>query len=194
MPNQTHEPDKRIDNWETAVQYLRAGNTRYLTNQPVPRDTHEQDRNILKDGQQPFAVIITCSDSRVAPEIYFDQKLGGIFVIRNAGNIADPTALGSIEFAVGYLHVPLVVVVGHSQCGAVIAAYGNNQSEYPANLQSIIDKIHASIDGAPTIETAVETNILKAVEHIQKNEMIGRTGAKVIGACYDIVTGKVHWL
>lgn len=187
-----HSPGELVSDWQTALQYLKDGNKRYLDNQTIKRDSNEEDRDVLKDGQQPFAVIVTCADSRVSPEIYFDQKLGDIFVIRNAGNIADTTALGSIEYAVEHLGTPLVVVVGHSSCGAVTAAF--NGGENPDNLQSIIDKITSNINNSDELDEAIYANINSTVKTIKENAVIEETGATVIGAYYNIESGEVSWI
>lgn len=189
-----HNPQEMIHDWQTAQQYLKDGNQRYLDNNTVIGDTSAEDRAALKNGQHPFAVIVTCSDSRVAPEIYFDQNLGDIFVIRNAGNIVDMTVLGSIEYAVEHLEVPLIVVVGHSCCGAVTAALGGGGHQHPHNLQSILDKISHSIEGSVDIDEAIYANINSSIEEIEENPIVKENGAKVLGAYYDIASGKVSWL
>jgi len=177
--------------WQAALQNLKDGNKRYIESQTIARNISVKDREILKSGQKPIAVIVTCSDSRVSPEIYFDQKLGNIFVIRNAGNIADSTALGSIEFAVGNLKTPLVVVVGHSNCGAVAGAF--NGGEYPENLQTIINAICPVVKGIKTIDEAIHANIANVVKLIKENKIVERMGATVIGAYYNIESGEVSF-
>jgi len=184
-----HNPGESIKDWKVAMQFLVDGNKRFVDNQTITRNTNALDREILKDSQKPFAVIVTCSDSRVAPEIYFDQKLGDIFVVRNAGNIADSTALGSIEFAVGYLKAPLVIVVGHGSCGAVIGAL--NGGDFPENLQSVLDKISPAIKGCENPHDAILANIKGVSDQIKNNAIVKSAEAKVIGAYYDIVTGVV---
>jgi len=184
-----HKPDEQVDDWQTALKYLEEGNKRYLEGKTSRSETDGADRDILKEGQKPFAVIVTCSDSRVSPEIYFDQKLGDIFVIRNAGNIADKTALGSLEYAVEHLNVPLVVVVGHSSCGAVNGAF--HGGEYPENLQTIIDAITPAIGASEDLEEAIQLNIDHAVERISGNDIVKHMGARVVGAHYNIETGVV---
>ena len=108
-------------NTKQAIDLLKAGNARFVSGALTPKDNYATLREQLSTGQHPFAVVLCCSDSRVAPEIIFDQKLGDLFVIRNAGNIVDEEVLGSIEYAVEHLETPLVVVMGHSACGAVTA-------------------------------------------------------------------------
>jgi carbonic anhydrase len=173
-----------------ALRFLEEGNKRYLEGRTLER-TNAEDRAILKDGQNPFAVIVTCSDSRVSPEIYFDQKLGDIFVIRNAGNIADATALGSLEYAVEHLRVPLVVVVGHSACGAVNGALSGG--EFSANLQTIINAIRPAIESDDNLDDAIRTNIMYNVGLIRANETVRQAGATVMGAHYDIETGEINF-
>src|SRR5439155_1280302 len=105
-----------------ALERLKAGNTRFAADKSNPKNIGKDRRAVLAKGQHPFAVVLTCADSRVAPELVFDQGLGDLFVLRVAGNIADPFVLGSIEYAVEHLHTPLIVVLGHESCGAVAAA------------------------------------------------------------------------
>src|SRR5262249_28305065 len=102
-----------------ALEQLKAGNERFASDKLGPRDIGKARRQELAKGQKPFAVVLTCADSRLAPELIFDQGLGDIFVLRVAGNVADQFELGSIEFAVGELKAPLIVVMGHESCGAV---------------------------------------------------------------------------
>ena len=186
----THDPGELVSDWQTALQYLQDGNKRFVANDGIARNTNEKDRGILKDGQKPLAVIVTCADSRVAPEIYFDQKLGDIFVIRNAGNIADTTVLGSIEYAVEHLQSPLVVVVGHGKCGAVTGALSADH-HFPRNLQTIIDTITSNITPGSDLDDAILGNINGNVARIKENDIVQETGAQVIGALYNIVSGEV---
>lgn len=198
-----HSPADAVKEWQTALQYLKEGNKRFLDNQTITRNTNAADRDVLKSGQKPFAVVITCADSRVSPEIYFDQKLGDIFVIRNAGNIASQAALGSIEYAVEHLHSPLVIVVGHSSCGAVggaFAAKGEHKDEHaegehaapPAeNLQTILNTITAAIANSNTSDEGIHANVDDVVKRISENKIVEHVKAKVIGAYYNIESGEV---
>ena len=190
-PKNIHQPDQAVTDPSLSLQLLKDGNKRYVSNQTLSRDTNETDRSLLSNGQKPFAVILTCSDSRVSPEIYFDQKLGDIFVIRNAGGIADMTALGSIEYAVGHLRAPLICVVGHSKCGAVTAAFYRGAN--PDNLQSIVDAIKINISGSLTAVDAVYDNISGTVDKIRADAVIMKNNITVTGAYYDIVSGIVTW-
>ncbi len=191
-PANIHNPADQVTDANMALQYLKEGNNRFVNNTGMVRNSNEADRNVLKDGQKPFAVIVTCSDSRVDPAVYFDQKLGDIFVIRNAGNIADETALGSIEYAVEHLHAPLVVMVGHGKCGAVTAAVEGG-GELPDNLNSVIAKIKKTIKPGTDVDTAIHDNINGMVNLIKNDEIIKHEGATVVGAYYDIVSGNVVW-
>ncbi|MCL2064260.1 MAG: carbonate dehydratase [Candidatus Cloacimonetes bacterium] len=167
------------------------GNQRFIESIPIGNVLNESEKNNLIDGQNPFAVVLTCSDSRVAPEIYFDQRHGDIFVVRNAGNICDSIAYGSIEYAVEHLRAPLLLVVGHSHCGAVSGAFDNAQ--LGGNIQKILDIIVDHIESSENLEEAIFKNIYKVVENIKKNESIVKHETMVIGAYYDLVTGSVNF-
>jgi len=184
-----HAPDVLIENWGAALQYLKEGNERFVSHKPIDRLSVESDLSVLGEGQMPFAIVVTCSDSRVAPEIYFDQRLGDIFVIRNAGNIADTVALGSIEFAAGHLQAPLIVVVGHSACGAIKGAMGGG--EFSPNLQHIIDHIASTLTEKDDATIAARENVKTVVAAISQNDVVAEVGTKVIGAYFDIETGTV---
>ena len=192
MSNVTHKPDELVADWEKAFQYIKEGNERYRNNQKAPRTTDEQDRAILKDGQKPFAAVVTCADSRVAPEIYLDLALGDIFVVRNAGNVVDAAALGSIEYAAEHLKVPLIMVIGHSKCGAVTGAL--HGGEFSDNLALVIEKISEAIHGSDNLDDAIKANIKYAVSVIQANKVVSEFAVKVIGAFYDIETGTVSYM
>lgn len=188
-----HQPNELIQDAAQALAMLKEGNERYVKGELANKDGYTADREVLKDGQKPFAVIVTCADSRVAPEIFFDQKLGDIFVIRNAGNVCDPTALGSLEYAVEHLGTRLIVVCGHSKCGAVTAAVAGG--ELPPNLQQIIDHIKpaaARSDG--DVDKAIHANVDEMVAVVKADDIVGQFGATVAGAHYDVHTGEVSWL
>lgn len=187
-----HNPAEAITEAEVAIELLKEGNRRYVSGNLSNKTSFSKDREVLNKGQKPFAVIICCSDSRVAPEIFFDQKLGDLFVIRNAGNVIDTTALGSIEYAVEHLHSPLVVVCGHSKCGAVTAAYQGGH--LPANIKSITDRIQPAIHKGGDLDKVIHHNVGIMVEIVKADEIIQHLGTKVIGAYYDINTGEVTWL
>lgn len=175
-----------MQSYERALQNLKDGNKRYRENKMAMLNISAEDKEMLKYRQQPFAVILTCSDSRVSPEIYFDQQFGSIFVIRNAGNIADTTTLGSIEYAIQYLEVKLVVVVGHKHCGAVTGAFDGG--EFSGNLQTIISTIESVIKGCEDLDSAIYANIKSNVERIRSC-----VDVMVMGAFYNLESGEVLW-
>jgi len=195
-----------------ALKRLREGNGRFVSNTPR-RDiaaTHARRAELTK-GQHPFAIVLGCSDSRVVPEIIFDQGLGDLFVIRVAGNIAAPTLVGSIELAVAHFGTRLVVVLGHSRCGAVLATL--EELQRPAdvqspNLRAIVDRVRPSVerllvselkhDKDALVRQAVRANILASADHLRHgsellNRLIESDGLIVIGAEYSLETGIVDF-
>lgn len=187
-----HQPGQLITDAQVALSLLKEGNERYRTNNLMDKSSHKEDRDVLAEGQKPFAVVVCCSDSRVAPEIFFDQKMGDIFIIRNAGNVVDTTALGSIEYAVEHLHSPLVVVCGHSKCGAVTAACEGG--DLPPNIKSITDRIEPAIAKGGDVDQVIHHNIDVMVDQVKADEIIQHLGTTVVGAYYDIHTGEVQWV
>lgn len=187
----THQPGALVQGAQEALELLKAGNARYVAGELQNKDDYAEDRDVLSGGQYPFAVVLTCSDSRVAPEICFDQKLGDLFTIRNAGNIADETAIGSIEYAVEHLKTPLIVVVSHSKCGAVTAAFDGG--EFPPELQSILDMIRPACGGASNVDGAILNHAANMANLIERNEVVEESGARVVYACYDITSGRIEW-
>ena len=188
-----HAPDVAVKDANQALAYLKEGNERFVNDKAMPRNTNKADIQTTSGGQKPFAAVLTCADSRVSPEIYFDQKIGDVFVVRNAGNYADQEALGSLEFATKHLGAPLVVVVGHSSCGAVFTSY-DKVTGLSDNLQFVLDNIRKNIEDSPSKEAAVAANVKAQVEVLKANPVIQEVGATVLGAEYDISTGKVNWL
>ena len=187
-----HKPNVQIKSADEALQLLKEGNQRFMEGHLTRKNDYKEIRQILENAQKPYAVILCCADSRVAPEIYFDEKLGDIFVVRNAGNVVDDVVLGSIEYGAEHLGCPLVVVVGHTHCGAVTAACQGG--DMPRNISAIIKKIQPSIkDGMAVDEVAVE-NAKAMAEEIRNDEIIKHLGTKVVPALYDILSGEVIWL
>src|SRR5579862_9544817 len=159
-------------------------------------------RHKLASGQQPHTIVLACSDSRVSPELVFDQSLGDLFVVRTAGNVADPVALGSIEYAVDHIHSPVLVVMGHQKCGAVAAACSGDKMP-SANLQAIVDKIDPAVSLAKThaksddlIESTVKENVHQSAKDLLANSAIIRDAVKsgkltVVEAEYELGSGEV---
>jgi len=186
-------PDEIIDDPNVALAMLIAGNERFVYDALMPRNTTLADRDINATGQWPFASIVTCADSRVAPELYFDQKVGDLFVVRNAGNFADETAIGSLEFSVAVLGSRLIVVVGHTDCGAIIHAHGGTTG-LPTALQNTLGRIAELIPYATDVEEATREGVMSSVEILRANEVVIEHGALVVGAVFDIETGRVIFI
>ena len=186
---------------DEAIKVLADGNARFMTGTPQIRETADIEllwSTGIAANQEPFATVLGCSDSRLAPEIIFDQFVGDIFVVREAGNIADsPTNFGSLEYGQAVLKSKLLVVLGHSDCGAVKAAYTN--AEPGANIQSIINVIKPGIAGASSLEDAIIRNVRAVGDRIQRDSKLLREAEqagdfKIVGAYYDIKTATVRFL
>ncbi len=195
-----------------ALERLQRGNARFATsvNGSDEQLTHPR-RAELVTTQEPFAIILGCSDSRVPAEIVFDQGLGDLFVIRVAGNIVAPSQVGSVEFAAARFGTPLVVVLGHSQCGAILATLEElrrptaNQSP---NLRAIVDRVRPSVEGLlaagaikdqdALVHAAVRSNIRASTNHLRHGsalleQLIQQDGLLVVGAEYSLDTGVVDF-
>ena len=188
-----------------AKKLLVEGNERFISGKLANKDLGQARRDELLKGQKPYVAIVSCSDSRVPPEILFDQGLGDIFVIRDAGNIVDPVSLGSVEYAVEHVKVPLVVVLGHEKCGAVTATVGGGEA--PGSIGSIVETIKPSVEKAKAagttsqeelIEKSADENVKAVVAEIEKSpivkEALEHGHTSVVGAKYDLDTGKVEWI
>jgi carbonic anhydrase len=195
-----------------ALERLRKGNLRFAANvRGSDAFVSHTRRAELASGQQPFAIILGCSDSRVPAEIVFDQGLGDLFVIRVAGNIVAPSQVGSVEFAAARYFTRLVVVLGHSQCGAILATLEELQSpsqNHSHNLRAIVDRVRPSVEGLmhtelrndsdALVREAVRANIRASVDHLRHGsqvleELIQREGLLVVGAEYSLETGVVEF-
>lgn len=192
---------------EKALQFLREGNDRFINNLRVNRN-HLQLINETADKQFPFAAVLSCSDSRVCAELIFDQGLGDIFSVRLAGNIASLNAIGSMEYAVKVLGSQLVVVMGHTNCGAVKGACDDIQMD---NVNSLLDHIHPAVEAeTETMEGRNSTN-KKFVENVTRlnvemnirevlrkspiiQTMVATGAIGICGAMYDVETGKVEFI
>jgi carbonic anhydrase len=175
----SHAAPSADEVWAT----LMVGNSRFVSGKT---QTHALVplRHKLVSGQSPNVIILSCSDSRTAPELIFDQSLGDIFVVRTAGNVADPVALGSIEYAVDHIHSPLLIVLGHQKCGAVNAACSGKKMP-SRNLQAIVEKIHPAITQAKTyakgddlVESAIKENVRQSAKDVLANSEIIRDAVK----------------
>ena len=188
-----------------ALEKLKEGNLRFVAGQSA--ELHRTHK--LVDNQEPFAIVLGCSDSRVPPEILFDQGVGDMFVIRIAGNIVTPLELGSVEFASIKFGPRLVVVLGHSCCGAVQATVetlsGGDVSDLSDGMQTIVEHIGASVDlerGEETkaiIERTIEANVRNSVHKLRTGsavlkDLVANQGVLVVGAVYSLDTGVVEFI
>ncbi len=179
---------------DEAVEKLKLGNEKYLQSRTSSGDiSPEARRETCENGQKPYAVIVTCSDSRVIPESIFSAGIGDLFVIRVAGNVMDDHQLGSIEYAVEHLGIRLVVVLGHDHCGAVDAAINHDPEGY---IKFITDEIRLAIGDEQDDYKACCLNVKRSVAVIESSFEIHREqqhGLKVIGALYRLADGRVEF-
>ena len=178
---------------DDALTKLKAGNEAYINAKLNAADISAAMRESVTDGQSPYAVIITCSDSRVIPENIFMAGIGELFVIRVAGNVIDNHQLGSIEYAMSHLGSNLVVVLGHTHCGAVNAAMGHSPEGF---VKSITDQICLAIGNEKDDYKACCLNVKRSASIIEKSLCLNNeeNGAKVLGAVYHLEDGRVEFL
>lgn len=185
---------------------LKAGNIRFMQDAPsYPHQGYNRRHETSAAGQYPVATVLTCSDSRVPPELIFDQGIGDLFVIRVAGNVADAVEVATVEYGAGHLGTPLIMVLGHTKCGAVTAVA--THAHVGGNLPSLVDNIvpavaatekqHPEIKGDELIYKSIKRNIWQTVEDIFKSsaeirELARQGKVKVVGALYDIESGEVE--
>jgi carbonic anhydrase len=187
---------------DDALARLKEGNSRFVSGLVKHPDQGAERRVAQSKGQTPFAIVLTCADSRVSPEIFFDQGIGDLFVIRNAGNVLDDHVIGSMEYAVEHLHVPLIVVVGHSKCGAVAATVAGGHA--PGHIASIVESIKPALEAARNqegdkVDNTVKSNAQRSASILNKVEpIIGEAvkagKVKVVAVRYDVTTGQVEIL
>ncbi len=204
LKERTVEPQRRASSapgpdeiWADLMQ----GNRRFQAGNPAPREIVRRRAELARE-QHPQVVVLACSDSRVSPNLVFDKDLGELFVIRTAGNVADPVALGSIEYAVEFLHSKVLVVLGHENCGAVAAA-ASGQKAPTANLESIIARVRPAVErfqgtaqGDELLRQAEQANVHQsAAALLAESPLLGKKIAAgdltVIKALYSLSTGMV---
>jgi carbonic anhydrase len=194
-----------------ALARLREGNRRFMAGARGPDPLVDPSRRAaLAAEQRPFAIVLGCSDSRVPAELVFDQGLGDLFVIRVAGNIVAPSQVGSVEFAAARFDTPLVVVLGHTQCGAILATLESVRAPtaHSPNVRSIVDRIRPvvetllagdrALDGDRLVRHAVRANVRASVDHLRHGsalleELIQNGKLAVVGAEYSLETGEVEF-
>ncbi len=191
-------------NADDALKTLQAGNERFVGGKlnSVTIEEINARRAELAKGQKPFAVVVCCSDSRVGPEIVFDQELGNIFVVRTAGQVLDAAGIGSIEYAVAHLGSPLVVVLGHEHCGAVAAAVAD--AKEPGHIADVIKAIRPAVKASKDmpgdpLDNAIKANVQDIAAKLKKtgpiiSESVKAGRVKVIGGVLSLNSGKVNIL
>jgi len=199
LTGQRAEPNVTPD---SVINELKLGNAHHVRHQyQHPHDTIARQRELVT-GQHPHAEILSCADSRVPPEIVFDQGLGDLFVVRVAGNVATDTEIGSLEYGAEHLHIPLLVVLGHESCGAVTGAVqGGNAEGHIATLMTLIKPAVDRSRGMPgdPVANAVRTNVQMVVQQLRSStpilsELVAHGKLKIVGAVYSLETGEVTWL
>lgn len=186
-----------------AMTRLVEGNARFVSGHTQHPHQAPERRAKVANSQHPFAVILGCADSRTSPELLFDQGLGDLFVVREAGNVVDDHAIGSIEYGVEHLHAPLVVVLGHERCGAVVAARDVVAAKVRAegHIESLVAAIRPAVEATAgqDVDATCKANVRNIVNALRISEPVLRhmveSGAiKVVGAYYDLDTGVVMFL
>lgn len=188
---------------DEALKRLMAGNERYVSNQPLPAD-FSATRAALATGQNPYASILSCADSRISPELCFDVERGDLFVTRVAGNFVTPEILASLEYGAAVLKSPLIMVLGHTSCGAINAAIKaeKNDIDFPGHIQQLTSALAPAVDAAmkkhpkDLENAAVRENVLLNVATLQNStpilrKMVQSHKIRVVGGVYDLKTGRV---
>ncbi len=180
-----------------AVERLKAGNARFASAVVSHGKEVEKARATTANFQRPFAVIVTCSDSRISTELLFDQNIGDLFVVRSAGNLVDALGLGSIEFGVGALGARLIVVLGHKGCGAVAATVAGGS--LPGHLNAIVEAIRPAVEAARSkpgdlLDNAILENTTLVAAKIKKLGVLGDSDVKIVEAIYNLDSGVVDWI
>lgn len=191
---------KTTANSDAALKKLLEGNNRYVNDASVTPSDLGEKREETFNKQSPFAIVVGCSDSRVAPEIVFDQTIGDLFVVRVAGNVIGPIELESIEFAADKLASPLIVILGHQKCGAVKAVLSGKGEDDIASIAPYIQKAVDETKNLPGnhLANAIKANVENGIKELKKNRIIAALlkakKLKIVGAYYELESGKVELL
>ena len=194
-----------VQNPQEALDRLLAGNQRYAASQSLPLNESTQRRGEVAQGQHPFATIFSCVDSRVPPEMVFDRGLGDLFVIRTAGHVIDQAVLGSLEFGVAELKIPLLLVLGHAKCGAVNATLEaiEHHAEAPASIGYLVAGITPAIELAAEqpgdrLDNCIRANVTLTVERLHESPILAEAVAQgqllIVGAHYNLDAGTVEMI
>jgi carbonic anhydrase len=201
LPSIDHQAESKLTP-DSILAELKTGNAHHVRHQyQHPHETVARQRDLV-GGQHPHAEMLSCADSRVPPEIIFDQGLGDLFVVRVAGNVATDTEIGSLEYGAEHLHISLLVVLGHESCGAVTAAVQGGKAE--GHIAALLNLIKPAVDqshGLPgdPVANAVRTNVQLVVQQLRSStpilsELVAEGKLKVVGGIYSLETGEVTWL
>lgn len=191
---------------DQALKNLKDGNARYTSGKSqAPRRDAKRRAETVSGGQHPFAIILSCADSREPVEILFDQGIGDLFVVRVAGNVADVDELGTMEYGADHLGSPLIVVLGHTKCGAVTAVVKGETVH--GNIPALVDNIvpaakkvkDKGVTGDAAIPEAIKANVMQSIEDTYKNsdilrERVAAGKLKIVGGVYDLEKGTVEWM
>lgn len=187
---------------EAALERLMAGNERYITGRSRPLD-FSRERAVLVEGQNPYASILSCSDSRVAPEFCFDEQRGDLFVARVAGNYLTTDFVATLEFSAFVFHTPLIMVLGHESCGAIQAAIeaSDKNQQFPGHIQAIASALAPAVravdkESKDRVDKVVRMNVIQNVEELKKqtpilSKLVAEKKLLVVGGVYSLRTGKV---
>jgi len=192
---------------ERALERLKEGNARFVNGEARFPTVQKDVLADLAKGQQPYATILGCSDSRVPPELVFDAGFGELFVIRVAGNVLGPSIFGTLQYAASHLHTPLFVVLGHEGCGAVKAALASkfDGATHKSRIEILLENILPALDGVDAsaspetrLRAGVEANVRRTVREIlatpEAQTRLGEGAMKLVGAVYDLESGRVRFL
>jgi carbonic anhydrase len=202
MAVRTGATQEQLPTADAALRELKTGNEHHQRHQYAhPHETASRQQALVS-AQHPHAMVLACADSRVPPEVVFDQGLGDLFTVRVAGNIVDDAVIASFEYGVEHLHTPLLVVMGHQSCGAVTAAVEGG--EVPGHLSALVTAIRPSVDRAKPlpgslIDNAVRLNVETAVNQLRHSgpilsEAVANGHLRVVGAVCSLQNGEVRWL
>jgi carbonic anhydrase len=184
---------------EAVLERLAAGNARFVADETTGEGRDHVRRAALTGGQSPWAIVLSCADSRVAPELLFDTGLGELFVIRVAGNVANTSSIASIEYAIAHMGTPVIVVLGHQGCGAVTAALagGDNGTNLNHLLAHITEGLN--VEDAPSVESAVRSNATHVAQELRRRsqiivEAVNAGRLRIAPAIYSLDDGSVSWV
>ena len=185
-----------MTHWQAVLQTLKDGNQRFKSGSAIQRPNDFADHT---EGQAPPAAILSCADSRVPPELVFNQGVGDLFVVRVAGNIATTSQIGSLEFSVAKLGCSLILVLGHTSCGAVAAALGSDDTGLPDHLLPILADVRSGLGGVNNMHDAIRSNAKHTCAELLRHSSVLQAAVDndslgIVGGVYDLSSGNVEFL